>query len=102
METKLEQREKKDRNQNGKVEPWEFANETVLSANVGSKSRKWTVDDENHVLEVQESNYDDYLYLMADFNSTGYSKDTYLSGFKITDGREFLSIDGEDRFVILE
>lgn len=102
VETKLEQREKKDRNQNGKVEPWEFANETVLSANVGSKSRKWTVDDENHVLEVQESNYDDYLYLMADFNSTGYSKDTYLSGFKITDGREFLSIDGEDRLVILE
>ncbi|MBP3517645.1 MAG: T9SS type A sorting domain-containing protein [Parabacteroides sp.] len=102
VETKLEQREKKDRNQNGKVEPWEFANETILSGNVGSKSRKWTVDDDNHVLEVQENNSNDYRYLIAEFNSTGYSNDTYFSGFKITDGGRIFEVKGEDRFVISE
>lgn len=102
METKLEQREKKDRNRNGKVEPWEFASETILSANVGDKSRKWTVDDDNHVLEVQEGDYDDYYHQIAEFNSSGYTNDTYFSGFKITDGRNFLWIKGDDRLVILE
>lgn len=104
VETEQDQREKKDRNQNGKVEPWEFANETVLSANIGSKSRKWTVDDSNHVLEVQENNYNynDYHYLMANFYSSGSLYDTYLSGFKITDGQKILDINGEGRLIISE
>lgn len=102
VETKLEQREKKDRNRNGKVEPWEFANETVLSANVGNSSRRWTIDDDNHILEVKDDISNDYLYMMAEFNSSGYSKDTYLSGFKITDGQRICEINGHDRLVIME
>lgn len=102
-ESDLMQREKKDRNRNGKVEPWEFANETILSGNFTGEKRQWKIDDENNILEiisdVEKCSYEILRYY-PDEVVTSYPSETYVSGFTITEGKSACRIYSSDCFVI--
>ena len=102
-ESDLMQREKKDRNRNGKVEPWEFANETILSGNYTGEKRQWKIDDENNILEIvsdiEKCSYEILRYY-PDEVVTSYPSETYVSGFTITEGKSACRIYSSDCFVI--
>lgn len=102
-ESDLMQREKKDRNRNGKVEPWEFANETILRGNYTGEERQWKIDDENNILEIvsdiEKCSYEILRYY-PDEVVTSYPSETYVSGFTITEGKSACRIYSSDCFVI--
>ena len=101
-ESDLIQREKKDRNRNGKIEPWEFANETILSGNYSDEERQWKIDDENNILEIisdVECSFQILRYYPDEVVSS-YPFETYISGFTITGGKSACVIYNSDCFVI--
>lgn len=103
VESDLQQREKKDRNRNGKIEPWEFANETILSGYYADEERQWKIDDENNVLEIvsdtENSSYH-ILYYPEEKTVSSYPYETYISGFTITGGKSACVIENSDCFII--
>jgi len=103
VESDLQQREKKDRNRNGKVEPWEFANETILSGYYRGEERQWKIDDENNILEIVsnvEKCSSNILYYSKYGSQTSYPFETHISGFTITGGQSACVIESSDCFVI--
>lgn len=63
-ETSIQQRKKIDRDNNGKVEVWEFQYETILSGD-GDVKDVWMLDDDNRILDVkyfEDSNENDTVH----------------------------------------
>lgn len=90
-ETSIQQRKKTDRDNNGKVEDWEFQYETTLSGD-GDVKDVWTCDDDNRILEV--ANFEDnstsvVVFLKSDYKQeAGHYFKFYFSGITVTGGFE--------------
>lgn len=88
-ETSIQQRKKTDRDNNGKVEDWEFQYETTLSGD-GDVKDVWTCDDDNRILEV--ANFEDNSEIVIrlskdDFdNNSPFNEFFYFSGLSVTAG----------------
>ena len=103
IENSLEQRDKKDRNRNGRIESWEFSNETILSGYSDDKNVQWKVDDSNNILDIVSGlgMMSPYILYCPEKNTTSsYSFATNISGFTITGGRSACLIESSDCFVI--
>lgn len=103
VESDLQQRERQDRNRNGKVESWEFSYETILSGYYGGEERQWKIDDENNILEIVsdvERSSSHILYYSEYGPQTSYPFETHISGFTITGGQSACVIESSDCFFI--
>ncbi|WP_278624377.1 T9SS type A sorting domain-containing protein [Parabacteroides gordonii] len=103
VESDLQQRERQDRNRNGKVESWEFSYETILSGYYSDEERQWKIDDENNILEIVssvEKCSSNILYYSKYGSQTSYFFETHISGFTITGGQSACVIESSDCFVM--
>lgn len=104
VESDPSQRERKDRNRNGKIESWEFSYETILSGNYTGSDNQWVVDDENNVLEIKSytEKSSNILYYIEYESQTSHPLETHISGFTLTEGKSACINNSLNKFVISE
>lgn len=95
-ETSIQQRKKTDRDNNGKVEDWEFQYETTLSGD-GDVKDVWTCDDDNRILEV--ANFEDNSKTVVRLSGDDFNNETlqkyppfYFSGITVMGGIHGLEV----------